>query len=114
MKVDYENMLEVLNIFVSTKTGIEKSKLTEETKIEGDVGIAGLDTYQFYDDFFTEFKITNPSDFEVDEYVTSENLEIGKLFNSIFSKTQRQKLKTKNNTIRHLINVAVAKKWSDE
>lgn len=105
----YEITLESVKNFVSENLGADKNKLTEQTKIEEDLGIAGLDTITFYETFFDKFKISNPSDFNVDEYITSENLEIGAFFKSLFSKSQRNK--TKNNTIQHLTHVAMKQKW---
>jgi hypothetical protein len=113
MSNTYERTLEIVKTFISSKTGINKLKLTEETKIEDDVGMAGLDTISFYEDFFSEFQIVHEG-FELDRYVTSENLELKGCFRSIFSKTYRQKNRTRNNTIRHLTHVVIAKKWFGE
>ena len=114
MEISYDKMVEIVKAFISNNIGIDKSKLNEETKIESDVGMAGLDTLIFYENFFSEFKIDIPEDFNTDKYITSENLQIGLFAKSVFSKEARKKLRTKENTIRHLTNVALKRKWYEE
>lgn len=111
MVTDYDLMLDKVLTFVSVGLGIDKSKLTEQTLIEHDVGIAGLDTLTFYEEFFKEFGIVNPTDFNPDHYVTSEHLPIALIIKSIFSAKARLALATKNTSIKHLTNVALKGKW---
>ena len=114
MVTDYNSMLDRVMTFVSDRLGVDKSKLTENSLIEDDVGIAGLDTLTFYEEFFNAFKIANPNDFNSDQYVTSDNLQIGLFVKSIFSTKARQLLRTKNISIGHLANVALKHKWYDQ
>ncbi len=107
---EYEHMLNVLKDFVVEKTGVNRTELTAETRIEEDISIAGLDTYIFYEDYFSTFNISNPEDFPVDEYVTSEN-PWQHIIPMLFSKKARQKYRTKDVTIGHLVQVALLKKW---
>lgn len=107
-------MKEKVKEFVSSRLGIPIEKITMNSKIESDFGIAGLDTISFYDEFFQEFEITNVESFDIDRYVTPENIEIGLLIKSIFSKSARRKLKIEDVSIRHLTNVAETKYWSKE
>lgn len=90
--------------------GVDRAALTVETRIEEDVSIAGLDTYMFYENYFSTFGISNPDDFPVDEYVTSEN-PWKYLIPMLFSKKARQKYKTKDVTLGRLAHVALLKKW---
>lgn len=107
-------MLEEVIEFVALRCGIPKFKITKELKIESDFGMAGLDTIQFYEEFFEVFKIQNPEDFDMDRYVTSENLEFKLIVKSLFSKIARQKFKTKDISIGHLAKVAETKYWVEE
>ena len=107
-------MEEKVKEFVSSRLGVPKEQITMDSKIESDFGMAGLDTISFYDEFFQEFEIKNPEDFELDRYVTSENLEIGLIVKSIFSKSARRKLKIEEVSINHLIKVAETKFWIGE
>ncbi|GGG36088.1 DUF1493 family protein [Hymenobacter glacieicola] len=114
MDIEYQQALEIVKIFVSNQLGIAKNKLSEDTRIEEDVRIAGLDTIIFYEDFFTQFQIANPQDFAVEKYVTNENFILFRLIKSIFSASERDKLKVKNIMIRHLTYVAMRKRWFEE
>jgi hypothetical protein len=114
METEYNLMLDRIITFVSDRSGIEKSKLTENSLIEDEIGIAGLDTLTFYEEFFKDFEIDNPSDFNSHQYVTSENLQIGLIIKSIFSTKARQTLKTKSVSVRHLVDVALKRKWHDQ
>lgn len=107
---EYEQMLNVLKDFVAAKLGVDRAELTAETRIEDDVSIAGLDTYIFYENYFSTFGISNPDDFPVDEYVTSE-IPLRHLLLGIFSKNERQKVHPKHTTLGHLTRVALTKKW---
>jgi len=99
--------------FITRKLGIDKSELTDKTTIEDDVGLAELDTYIFYDDFFVEFEISNPKDFNVDEYVSPTIYSPFLILKGIFSKKARNKMKSKSTTIEHLTKVAMEKKWRE-
>lgn len=114
MELEYDKMLKKVITLISAQTGIEKSKLNENTKIEDDVGLAGLDTISFYEEFFTEFQIDNPQDFDSGMYISSENIDLLSVLKSIFSKKVRQEFQLKNNTIKHLTNVALKRRWYDE
>jgi Protein of unknown function (DUF1493) len=114
MKTDYSMMLERVIALISAKTGIEGSKLNENTKIEEDVGLAGLDTIEFYEEFFTEFRIDNSQDFDSSKYISPENIDLFSVIKSIFSKKTRHEFNLKNNTIKHLTNVALKKRWYEE
>lgn len=114
MNSDYQEMLEAVKSFVSVKLGASDRELSENTKIEEEFGIAGLDTIAFYENFFDEFHIVNPEDFNAIIYVTSENLELGRFIKSIFYKTEREKLRGKDATIGHLARVALMKRWFEE
>ncbi|MDZ7900535.1 MAG: DUF1493 family protein [Arcicella sp.] len=114
MKNDYSVTLEKVIALVSAQTGIEESKLNENTKIEDDVGLVGLDTIEFYEEFFTEFQIDNPQDFDSNKYISPENIDIFSILKSIFSKKTNHEFDLKNNTIRHLTNVALRKRWYEE
>ncbi len=107
-------MKEKVKEFVSSMLGVPKEKITLNSKIESDFGMAGLDTISFYDEFFKKFEIENPQDFELDKFVTSENLEIGLIVKSTFSKSAREKLRIEEISINHLIKVAEAKFWTEE
>ena len=108
-------MLDAIKDFVSLKLGIKKSLLTEQTKIEDDVCIAGLDTWTFYEYFFTEFEISNPPDFDLDRYASPEMvLDLKKLFKQLLSKSYRERTRRKNVTLKHLAVVALTKKWTEE
>ena len=107
-------MKEKVKEFVSSRLRVPMDKITMKSKIESDFAMAGLDTISFYEDFFQEFEIKNPEDFELDRYVTSENLEIGLMIKSIFSKSDRQKLEVEEVSIEHLVKVAEAKCWIEE
>jgi hypothetical protein len=111
MKTDYSIMLERVIALISAKTGIEESKLNENTKIEEDVGLAGLDTMELYEEFFTIFQIHNPQDFDSNKYISPENIDLFGIIKSIFSKKIRHEFNLKNNTIKHLTNVALKKRW---
>jgi hypothetical protein len=110
MDIEYYRTLERIKNFVSGKLGIDKSLLTESIKIEDDVGIGDLDTYTFYENFFDEFEIVNPDEFDINKYVTPDN-QIVNLIKGIFSKRHREKLNVKTTTLKHLTEVAMAKKW---
>lgn len=114
MENDYPIMLKNVIDFISNHLGIDKSKLNENTKIEDDVGIAGLDTISFYEDFFCEFQIDNPHDFNSDKFISPENMNFYSFFKSIFSKNTNKELEIENITIRHLTNVAIKRKWYEE
>lgn len=114
MKTDYSIMLERVIALISVQTGIEESELNENTKIEEDVGLAGLDTIEFYEEFFTEFQIDNPQDFDSNKYISPENIDLFSTLKSIFSKRVRHEFDLKNNTIKHLTNVALKKRWYEE
>ncbi|MEH0157314.1 DUF1493 family protein [Limibacter armeniacum] len=107
-------MKEKVKEFVSSRLGVPKKQITMDSKIESDFGMAGLDTISFYHEFFKEFEIENPQDFDLDRYVTSENLEIWLIVKSIFSKSAREKLRIEEVSINHLINVAETKFWTEE
>jgi hypothetical protein len=100
--------------FVSEELGIEKSKLSMNSKIEDDFGIAGLDTILFYERFFEKFEINDFQDFNINRHVTSERLIPKDLVKILFSKKYRTNNKTKQVTLRHLSNVAAKKIWHDE
>ena len=114
MGTDYKSMLDRVMSFVSDRLGVDKSRMTEKTSIEDDFGIAGLDTLTFYEEFFTEFGISNPTDFNADQYVTSENMQIGVFIKSFFSTTTGKTFKTKSVSLKHLTNVALRGKWYEE
>jgi hypothetical protein len=114
METDYKSMLDRIMTFVSDRLGVDKSKITEQTSIEDDFGIAGLDTLTFYEEFFTEFKISNPTDFNVGQYVTSENMQVGVFIKSLFSTTTRKTFKTTSVSLKHLTNVALRRKWYEQ
>jgi Protein of unknown function (DUF1493) len=114
MNTDYYKVLQRVIALVSDKTGIEESELNENTKIEEDVGLAGLDTLEFYEEFFTTFQINNPQDFDSNKYISPENIDLFSVIKSIFSKKARQKFNLKNNTVEHLTNVALKKRWYEE
>ena len=107
---EYEHMLDVLKNFVAGELGVNRTALTAETRIEEDVSIAGLDTYIFYENYFSTFSISNPDDFPVAEYVTSEN-PWRHAIPLLFSKKARLKYKTKDVTLGHLAHVALLKRW---
>lgn len=113
-QADYDGMLDAVRTFVSVRFGIEKSTLTECTSIEQDVQTAGLDTYTFYKEFFEEFHIGNPEEFEGSKYVASENLELGKFIRGLFSSKVRQENRVKAITLGHLARVGLAKTWFEE
>ncbi len=94
-------MLDRVIEFASHRLGIPKGKITPYSKIENDFGMAGLDTISFYEAFFAEFGVTNPEEFPVNDYVTSEN------FSFSFKRP-------KSLTIGHLAKVAESKRWFEE
>lgn len=112
--IEYQKMLEKVIKFTAERMGNPHEHLSEHTKIEDDFGIAGLDTLTFYDDFFHEFNIENPGDFNVDKYMTSEVPQFGLALKSIFSKAARDKLKVHTVTLGHLAKVAGHKRWVEE
>ncbi|UOQ76385.1 DUF1493 family protein [Hymenobacter sp. 5516J-16] len=114
MDIEYQQALEIVKIFVSNQLSIAKNKLSEDTRIEEDVRIAGLDTIIFYENFFKQFQIADPQDFAVKKYVTSENFEPFRLIKSVFSASERAKLKVRDTTLRHLTHVAMQKRWFEE
>jgi acyl carrier protein len=100
--------------FISDKLGVSINKFSLDSTIESDFGIAGLDTISFYNEFFAEFEIkVSKDDFNIDEYVTSENPEIWKAITAFFSKSKTRS-KVNEVSVRHLIKVAEAKVWSIE
>ncbi|MGB3779933.1 MAG: DUF1493 family protein [Tunicatimonas sp.] len=107
-------MLEKVICFTVSKLGTPNSDITKNSKIESDFGISGLDTISFYEEFFKEFGVKNSEAFKWDRHVSSENLELELLVKSIFSKQAREKLKTKDVSIKHLTKVAETKIWVDE
>ena len=114
MTETYDTMLEKVKAFVVEKLGLALSGLTENTKLEQDAGLAGMETLIFYDDFFTEFRIRNPEDFNADRYVTSETPEFGKVIRALFSKARRRELRARSVTLRHLAQVALRREWFEE
>ncbi len=69
MRTEVE-LFDRIKLFVSAKTGVEVSALHRRTKVESDLGMAGLDTIIFYEDFFQEFQISRPEGFDFEKYVT--------------------------------------------
>lgn len=110
----YISMLQKVIAFTSEFMGIDQDQLSEHTKIESDVGMAGLDTILFYEAFFTAFKISNPQDFNADLYVTPEVLQPRLLLKSVFSKKARSQLKIRDITLKHLAEVALKREWFEE
>lgn len=114
METDYGIMLNKVIVFIAEHTGINELQLNENTKIEDDVGLAGLDTIEFYEDFFTEFQIVNLQDFDCKKFISPENIDLIDFLRSLFSKKLKQEFAIKNITVKHLTNVALKRVWYDE
>ena len=106
-------MLELVKAFVSKKLGVPIYQIHEETTIESDLRIIGLDTISFFEEFFNEFKIENPEDFKTDLYVTPEVFDPIGAVRSLISKEYRDKHKIKEVSISHLVMVAELRRWTD-
>ena len=110
-------MLEKVIEFVSKATGVPANKITAESRFEDDFGMAGLDSMIFYENFFRDFKIQNPEEFNADRYISDdgfENFSLKQFIKAIFSKEARNKLRTKDVSVGHLAKVAELKKWFEE
>ena len=100
-------------IFISKQTQVPVEQIKLDSLVEQDFSLASLDTIVFYEEFFEEFNILNPQDFNSDKYITSAPTKISVLFKSIFDKDLRQKLKYEDVTVRHLIKIDQNKKWEE-
>jgi hypothetical protein len=99
MEIDYDIMLNKVIVFVAEHTGLNELQLNENTKIEDDVGLAGLDSIEFYEDFFTEFQIVNPQDFDSKKFVSPENIDLIDCLRILFSKNVKQEFKVSNEAV---------------
>ena len=99
--------------FTSKRLGISDKDIHSHTTIESDLGMAGLDTLEFFSEFFEVFGVENPEDFNADKYVTPENLDPVRAIRSLISKRFRERHLIQEVTIQHLARVAEQKCWID-
>jgi hypothetical protein len=105
-------MTEEVKKFVSKSVGIDQSKIKLSDRVEASFGLGGLDTVSFFEEFFIEFNIINPQDFNIELHAADEGMaNIFLVIKAVFSKNIRRKLKKHDVTIEHLIKVAELKNW---
>ena len=100
-------------IFISKQTQIPVKEIKLDSLVEQDFSLASLDTIVFYEEFFKEFNIQNPQDFNSDNHITTTPPKMSVLIKSIFDKDLKKKLKYKDVTVRHLIKIAQTKNWEE-
>jgi Protein of unknown function (DUF1493) len=113
LDISDDKMFADIKKFTAEKVGVEIEKLTRQTRVETDLGIAGLDTISFFDEFLKSFKVNCPNGFSYDKYVTSENLNPLGFFKSLFSKQHRDKDKIIELTLGDLERAALTKTWNE-
>lgn len=111
-------MISEVKQYISNCTSLNTGEVSLKHNIQAEYGLYGLDIIEFYEGFFTYFKIDNPEDFDLEMYSYPEGLErlwdnLISLILSPFSKKARKKRKIFDVTVEHLIKVAESKKWID-
>lgn len=105
-------MIEEVKKFVSQSVGIDQTKIKLSDRVEESFGLGGLDTVSFFEEFFIEFNIINPQDFNIEVHAADEGMaNIFLVIKAFFSKEARQKFKKYDVTIEHLVKVAELKRW---
>lgn len=108
-----DNMFEEIKKFTSKKTGVDISELTRQTRVGGDLGIAGLDTISFFEEYFKTFQINFTNRFTFDKYVASEVYKPFGFIKGLFLKRQKEKQKIIELTLGDLERTALTGTWNE-
>ncbi len=71
----------VLLSFLRERLGLLPANLSVHSSIEQTFEIIGLDTEVLYENFIEKFNVVVPEDY-VGDHISSENLDLGDLFNA--------------------------------
>ncbi len=109
-----EDMCERVASFVSKFWLQEKSSLSENTRLQHDLGMDGTDAAEFMEAFSEEFNV-DMSEFEFDRHFGPEGFSLVDLFDILFCWLGRLFKKDLSGTIpitlRNLVSAAESKKW---
>jgi len=105
------NNIERVKLFVSKYWSVPLKKLSQNTKLEDDLGITGDDAAEFFNLFSTEFNV-DLTDLNLQKYFESEG--IGLLnFSWLLGKRRKVKRSLHEITIADLENTLEHSKWID-
>lgn len=111
LDVSDDEMFENIKKFVSEKTGVQLSELTRRTRVESDLGMGGLDTISFFDEFFFRFNVDLPKGFHFENYVQSEIIRPFSFIKRLFSKQKQSEQKVIDLTLGDLERIALTGIW---
>ncbi len=108
-----KNMKQELIEFIAKRTHLQANEINSELRLAKDIGFYGLDSLQFFDDFFKEFHIQNREDFDIHLYIDGgQDFEPQPLnfIRNLFSKRYNHP----DVTLGHLEKVIEKGKWINE
>lgn len=105
------NHIEIIKVFVSKYWSVPVNRLSQETKLEDDLGITGDDAVDFFDKFSKEFNI-DLSALDFRRYFESEGVGLIN-FSWLFGKRKKVKRSLHEITIADLANAFKIGKWID-
>ena len=74
-----------LRTFVQEMNLIEPEDISEETRVEKDLGMTGDDAIEFINEFSQNFKV-DISEFDFPKYFGSEGIDLGEMFSRLLGK----------------------------
>ena len=102
--------------FIKTRTHLNSNKIKPELRLAADIGLFGMDAIGFFEEFFKEFDINNPEEFDSDLYIDGSVDFVPRplkwVANLIFK--ERRKYVSPDVTLGHLDKVIQKGKWFDE
>ncbi len=97
-----ETILEKLKIFITKNDWGFAKRLDENTSVEDDMGITGMDAVDFINDYAKEFNV-DISEFDFTKYFYAEGgIDLINPILSLFNKENRVNLKPHKLTLGHL------------
>lgn len=99
---------EAVIAFIARQTSARIQKLTLQTRLAEDLGVAGDDAIELFEGFSEEFQV-DLSDFQYDRHFGPEGSDLIGWLLSILSKEHRKELKPV--MIQDLVAAAKAKRW---
>lgn len=101
-----ENILEKIKVFIKTNDWGDAKKLDKSTFVEKDMGITGMDAFDFINDYAKEFNV-DVSELQIDKYFYSEGgIDLINPILNLFKEENKVNINPLDITLGHLAEAA--------